>query len=103
MWHCMKPQLEGSRGVVTKLSSNRGALEEVKSQKQTCKKAILPCPKSGAESSEPGTCTHTPPPPQPSRALPPTPSCHFTAEAQTKEGVYSGYPLRGRLGLEPRS
>ena len=67
----MKPQLEGSRGAVAKLSSNRGALEEVKSQKQTRKKAILPCPKSGAEGSEPGTCTRPQPQAQPSRPLPP--------------------------------
>lgn len=43
----MKPQLEGSRGVVAKLFSNRGALEEVKPRKQTCKKQHCPVLKVG--------------------------------------------------------
>lgn len=105
MWHLYEASAGRVRGAVTKLSSNRGALGEVKSQKQTCKKAILPCPKvrQRAQSLVPA---HTPPTPTPAiQGPPPTPSVVISLlRLRPIEGVYSGYPLaKGRLGLEPRS
>lgn len=35
--------------------------------------------------------------------LPSTPSCHSTAEPQSWEGTCPSHPVRGTLGLEPKS